>query len=63
METKLFKIPVTWTVCSTIEVEAESLEEAIEKFDEVENSVLGYDLPSEFSYVDDSFERGDYESC
>ena len=63
METKLFKIPVTWAVYSTIEVEAESLEKAIEKFDEVENLGFGYDLPSEFSYVDGSFERGDYESC
>lgn len=63
MKTRTFKIPVTWTVYSTIEVEAETLEEAIEKFDEVEDSDFGHDLPSEFSYVDDSFERGDYESC
>ena len=60
---KTFKIPVTWTVYSTIEVEAETLEEAIERFDEVEDSDFGHDLPSEFSYVDDSFERGDFESC
>lgn len=37
MTTKTFKIPVTWAVYSTIEVEAETLEEAIERFDEIED--------------------------
>lgn len=33
---KKFKIPVTWEVYGTIEIEADSLEEAIQKFDDIE---------------------------
>ena len=44
---KKFKIPVTWEVYGTIEIEADSLEEAIQKFDNIEINGEGYDLPLE----------------
>jgi len=59
---KPFKIPVTWEVYGTIEVYADSLDEAIEKFDNHETED-GYSLPIESDYVDGSFERADYEFC
>jgi hypothetical protein len=49
-----FKIPATWQECGEIEVEANSLKEAIAKVEENENN----DFPiSAFDgeYVDDSF--------
>lgn len=60
---KTFKIPVTWEVWSTINVEAETLSEAIRIFDEKENSDEDYSLPTDFEYVDGSFGREDIESC
>lgn len=42
---KKFKIPVTWEVYGTIEIEADSLEEAIQKFDDIEINGEGHDLP------------------
>lgn len=54
---KIFKIPVTWEVCDWIEVEAETLEEAIEIFDAKENSSDDYALPTEPVYIDGSFRR------
>ena len=44
-------LPVTWSVCGQVEVEADSIEEAVENFD----STL-YDLPEHPEYVDSSFE-------
>jgi hypothetical protein len=46
--TKIFKIQVVWQVTGTLEIEADSLEDAIE---------LAYekDLPKRSEYVDDSF--------
>lgn len=47
-----FKLPVVWEVYGVVEVEAESLEEAVEYFQE--NSDL-IPLPEESHYVDASF--------
>ena len=60
---KIFKIPVSWEVYSTIDVEAESLEEALEKFDDFENNQEGYPLPTDWAYIDGSFNREDIEFC
>ena len=49
----IFKIPVSWEVYGVIEIEAESLEKAIEIFDEKEDE---YSLP-EGDYIDGSFKR------
>lgn len=59
---RTFKIPVSWEVSSVIKVEADSLEDAIKKFDEHENEE-GYKLPTDGDYVDGSFERGSIELC
>lgn len=57
---KWYTIPVTWSVSGIVEIEATSIEEAIEKFDDSINDI---DLPSIFDYIPDSFARGDYELC
>ena len=48
---KFYKIPCAWEVYGCVEVAANSLAEAIEK---VEDD--GFPLPSQFDYVDGSFE-------
>lgn len=53
---KKFKIPVSWEMYGYIEVEANSVEEAIEIFDQKEQSAYPYGLP-DGCYVDASFER------
>lgn len=53
---KKFKIPVSWEMYDYIEVEANSVEEAIEIFDQKEQSADPYGLP-DGNYVDASFER------
>ncbi len=53
--TKLFKIPATWAVYAVLEVEAQTLEEAVEKAGGPEVS-----LP-EGCYIEDSFEPDDRE--
>ena len=58
---KTIKIPVSWTMCAYIEVEANSVEEAIEIALNHEHEV-GYDLPDEGAYVDGSFEIESDES-
>ena len=46
------KIPVTWEVCGYVYVEADTIEEALEKFDETCD-----DMPlPEGDYVDGSFQ-------
>ena len=50
---KTFKIPVTWGSWGIVEVEAETLDEALNKFDRDEDE---YSLP-EAEYIDGSFER------
>ena len=47
---KTYKIAVEWSVYSTVEVEAESLEDAILK---VEDS--DFPLPTDSDYIDNSF--------
>lgn len=48
MKKKIYQIPVTWDVYSTIEVEAESLEEA------VDIAMENRPLPTDPEYVDSS---------
>jgi hypothetical protein len=48
-KTKTYRIPVSWSVMATIEVEAKSLAEAIE---EADNRAL----PTDPEYIDGSFE-------
>lgn len=47
-----WKIPVTWEVCGEIEVEADTLGEAM---DEARINSDAYPLPEESEYVDGSF--------
>lgn len=49
---KTWKIPVTWEVCGEVDIEANSLEEAVEIFKEKMDEVP---LPSESYYIDGSF--------
>lgn len=49
---KTWKIPVTWEVCGEVDIEANSLEEAVEIFKEKMDEMP---LPSESYYVDGSF--------
>lgn len=58
---KTFKIPVFWQMYGNVEIEAETLEEAIEIFDKEEKEGEGYSLPLESDYVDGSFEREDID--
>ena len=48
---KYYEIPCAWEVYGTVEVSADSLEEAIEKVEADD-----FPLPSNFNYVDGSFE-------
>ena len=57
---KTWKIPVTWEVFGTVEIEAESLDEAMQIFDETEDEIS---LPLYPEYVDASFKREDEEAC
>ena len=47
-----FKLPVTWEMCGTVEVEAESLEAAVDYFNENSDNIP---LPKECHYVNASF--------
>lgn len=49
---KTWKIPVTWEVCGEVDIEANSLEEAVEIFKEKSDEIS---LPEQSFYVDDSF--------
>ena len=49
---KTWKVPVTWEVCGEVDIEANSLEEAVEIFKEKMDEVP---LPSESYYIDGSF--------
>jgi len=57
MADKIYKIPVTWEVYGTVEIEADSLDEAIE-IALIDPSIP---LPKESDYVDDSWTVGDRE--
>ena len=52
------KLPVTWEVCGMIEIEADSIDDAINKFDE---SIDFISLPDNGEYVDGSFDLSDRE--
>jgi hypothetical protein len=55
------KLPVTWQVCGTVEVEADSIEDAIESF-QMDHDYIK--LPDDGDYVDGSFELStDDEEC
>lgn len=56
---KTFKIPVTWEVYGVVEIEAETLDEAIKIFDDTEDQI---GLPTDWDYVDASFRREDEET-
>ena len=53
----IFNIPVSWEAYGSVEVEAESIEEAVNTFDANED---GYPLP-EGNYIDGSFKREDLD--
>jgi hypothetical protein len=58
---KTFKIPVIWEMGGYINIEAETLDEAIKKFDEEWDK---YPLPEDTEfYIDGSFQREDDEIC
>lgn len=52
---RTFKIPVSWQVEGYVEVEAESIEEALELVIKKENSDNPYDLPDNGDYLENSF--------
>lgn len=56
---KTFKIPVTWEVYGVVEIEAETLSEAVDIFDDTEDQI---GLPTDWDYVDASFRREDAET-
>lgn len=49
-----YKIPVEWSMCGMVEIEASSLDEAINIFDETIDDIP---LPTDPDYIDDSFKR------
>lgn len=51
-----YKIPVSYSVCGEIEVEANSLEEALEY---AKDNVRDLELPDEPQYIEDSYEIND----
>lgn len=50
------KLPVTWEVCGLVEVEANSIEEAVEYFNQNSSDI---ELPENPEYVDGSFVLSD----
>jgi len=56
---KTFHIPVSWEMFATVEIEANTLGEAIQIFDDT-NDDMG--LP-EGDYIDSSFKRQDVQDC
>lgn len=55
---KTFEIPVSWEASGFVKIEANSLEEAIEIFDEKEDEIS---LPLDSEYIDGSFKRSEDE--
>jgi hypothetical protein len=49
---KTFKIPVEWSNYGTVEIEAETLEDALKMFHEKEDEI---ELPDDEDYMDGSF--------
>lgn len=54
-----FKIPVSWEVFGTVHIDAETLDEAIEIFDNDPDMIP---LPRDSDYIDGSFKREDKET-
>ena len=58
------KLPVTWEVCGLVEIEANSIEEAVEYFNQNSSDI---ELPENPEYVDGSFalsgDDPDYIKC
>lgn len=50
---KIMKVAVTWEVCGYVDIEAETMEEAMEYFNENSDEIK---LPDDFDYVDGSFQ-------
>lgn len=48
-----FNLPVTWEVCGMVEIEADTLEEAVDIFNADPDSIP---LPDDYDYVDGSFD-------
>lgn len=46
-------LPVTWSVCGTVQVEADSVEDAVRVFNETSGDIK---LPFQYEYVDGSFQ-------
>ena len=46
------KVAVTWSMCGYVDIEANTMEEAMKKFNETSD---GIDLPKNSEYVDGSF--------
>ena len=59
MEKKTFEIPVEWAVFATVEIEAESVEEAIKIFNETQDEIP---LPTDNEYIDGSFKMSEQGS-
>lgn len=57
---KKFSIPVTWQVWDKVEVEAETIEEAIEY---VKNNVDEIPLGTEPEYIDGTYKIDDGKDC
>ncbi|PWM00101.1 MAG: hypothetical protein DBY04_01060 [Clostridiales bacterium] len=53
MGSKTWIIPVTWSMCGTVTVSADTLEEAVET---IKNEEDGIPLPADGEYVDSSWE-------
>lgn len=50
---KNMKVAVTWEVCGYVDIEAETMEDAMKKFNE-DSEIIP--LPTDFEYVDGSFQ-------
>lgn len=53
---RTFQIPVMWEMYGTVEVEANSVEEALKVATETEINGEGFALPTDGTYIDDSFD-------
>ena len=56
---KIFKVPVQYSVYGTVDIEAESYNDLLEKLNN-KNFISNMDLPDNPQYVEDSYEI-DYE--
>ena len=61
MSKETFYLPVTYEMSGFVEVEAESIEEAIKIFDKMEDEGHGFELPNDSEYTDGSFALSSYD--